>query len=66
MKHAPQLRHSAAEKRELIHLVEHSALPLRRALEPGEVDVRTGKTVTGEYANWTTHPNNPQRVSAAA
>ncbi|MDH4416476.1 MAG: NAD-dependent dihydropyrimidine dehydrogenase subunit PreA [Acidovorax sp.] len=37
-----------------------------RALEPGEVDVRTGKTVTGEYANWTTHPNNPQRVSAAA
>ena len=37
-----------------------------RALAPGEVDVRTGKTVTGEYANWTTHPNNPQRVSAAA
>lgn len=37
-----------------------------RALEPGEVDVRTGKKVTGEYANWTTHPNNPQRVSAAA
>ncbi|MBU0747627.1 MAG: NAD-dependent dihydropyrimidine dehydrogenase subunit PreA [Gammaproteobacteria bacterium] len=37
-----------------------------RALQPGEVDVRTGKTVTGEYANWTTHPNNPQRVSAAA
>jgi len=37
-----------------------------RALEPGEVDVRTGKKVTGEYANWTTHPNNPQRLSAAA
>ncbi|MGS5088601.1 NAD-dependent dihydropyrimidine dehydrogenase subunit PreA [Hydrogenophaga sp. A37] len=36
-----------------------------RSLAPGEVDVRTDKTVTGEYANWTTHPNNPQRVSAA-
>lgn len=34
-----------------------------RALAPGEVDARTGKTVTGEYANWTTHPNNPQRVA---
>ena len=33
MKRAPQLRHTAAEKRELIHLVEHSALPQRRALE---------------------------------
>ena len=30
-----------------------------RTLAPGEVDARTGKTVTGEYANWTTHPNNP-------
>ncbi|MFC3217199.1 4Fe-4S dicluster-binding protein [Comamonas sp. JC664] len=29
-----------------------------------EVDARTGKTVTGEYANWTTHPNNPSRVDA--
>ncbi|MFY3384346.1 NAD-dependent dihydropyrimidine dehydrogenase subunit PreA [Paracidovorax sp. MALMAid1276] len=35
-----------------------------RALEPGEVDARTGVAVTGEYANWTTHPNNPQRVAA--
>lgn len=35
-----------------------------RSLAPGEVDVRTGQTVTGDYANWTTHPNNPQRVSA--
>jgi transposase InsO family protein len=33
MKRAPQLRHSAAEKRELIQLVEHSVLPARRALE---------------------------------
>ena len=37
-----------------------------RALQPGEVDARTGITVTGEYANWTTHPNNPSRVVAAA
>ena len=37
-----------------------------RALAPGEVDARTGIPVTGEYANWTTHPNNPQRISAAA
>ncbi|MNU00669.1 dihydropyrimidine dehydrogenase subunit B [compost metagenome] len=35
-----------------------------RSLQPGEVDARTGKTVTGEYANWTTHPNNPARVTA--
>jgi dihydropyrimidine dehydrogenase (NAD+) subunit PreA len=28
-------------------------------MEPGRVDPRTGKTVTEEYANWTTHPNNP-------
>ena len=37
-----------------------------RVLAPGEVDVRTGTTVTGQYANWTTHPNNPQRVAAPA
>ena len=37
-----------------------------RSLQPGEVDARTGKTVTGEYANWTTHPNNPMRVAAPA
>ena len=30
-----------------------------RALAPGEVDARTGKVVSGAYANWTTHPNNP-------
>lgn len=34
-----------------------------RSLQPGEVDPRTGKTVTGEYANWTTHPHNPHRVT---
>ena len=30
-----------------------------RTLKPGEIDTRTGKTVSGDYANWTTHPNNP-------
>ena len=30
-----------------------------RTLKPGEVDTRTGKAVSGDYANWTTHPNNP-------
>ncbi|WP_306131226.1 NAD-dependent dihydropyrimidine dehydrogenase subunit PreA [Roseivivax marinus] len=34
-------------------------------LAPGEVDPRTGRTVSGEYANWTTHPNNPMAVKAA-
>jgi dihydropyrimidine dehydrogenase (NAD+) subunit PreA len=29
------------------------------ALAPGMLDERTGKIVSGEYANWTTHPNNP-------
>ncbi|AVS92095.1 NAD-dependent dihydropyrimidine dehydrogenase subunit PreA [Paracidovorax avenae] len=37
-----------------------------RSLAPGEVDARTGRTVTGEYANWTTHPNNPNRVAPPA
>jgi dihydropyrimidine dehydrogenase (NAD+) subunit PreA len=36
-----------------------------RSLQPGEVDARTGKTMTGEYANWTTHPNNPMRADTA-
>jgi len=30
-------------------------------LEPGMIDERTGRVVTGKYANWTTHPNNPMR-----
>ena len=33
-------------------------------LEPGEVDPRTGKVVEEEYANWTTHPNNPSAQAA--
>ena len=32
------------------------------ALPAGAVDPRTGQVVSGEYANWTTHPNNPARV----
>jgi dihydropyrimidine dehydrogenase (NAD+) subunit PreA len=31
-----------------------------RSLAPGEQDLRTGKAVSDQYANWTTHPNNPQ------
>ncbi len=34
------------------------------ALKPGEVDSRTGDVVSGQYANWTTHPNNPMSVGA--
>lgn len=30
-----------------------------RDLAPGEIDLRTGEVVRGEYTNWTEHPNNP-------
>jgi dihydropyrimidine dehydrogenase (NAD+) subunit PreA len=30
----------------------------------GAVDPRTGRTVSDDYANWTTHPNNPGAVAA--
>jgi dihydropyrimidine dehydrogenase (NAD+) subunit PreA len=33
-------------------------------LAPGTIDERTGRVVTGKYANWTTHPNNPMRKDA--
>jgi dihydropyrimidine dehydrogenase (NAD+) subunit PreA len=33
-------------------------------MQPGEIDPRTGKVVSGEYANWTTHPNNPMAKAA--
>ncbi|MGR3454107.1 NAD-dependent dihydropyrimidine dehydrogenase subunit PreA [Pseudooceanicola sp.] len=33
-------------------------------LDRGETDPRTGRQV-GDYANWTTHPNNPGAVKAA-
>jgi dihydropyrimidine dehydrogenase (NAD+) subunit PreA len=34
------------------------------AMEPGQIDPRTGKVVEKDYANWTTHPNNPGAVAA--
>ncbi|MGY6707346.1 MAG: NAD-dependent dihydropyrimidine dehydrogenase subunit PreA [Rhizobiaceae bacterium] len=34
-------------------------------LAVGELDKRTGRTVSAEYANWTTHPNNPAARIAA-
>ena len=33
-------------------------------MQPGQVDPRTGKVVEEEYANWTTHPNNPGACAA--
>ncbi len=36
----------------------------REGKETGTVDQRTGKIVQAEYANWTTHPNNPGAVAA--
>jgi dihydropyrimidine dehydrogenase (NAD+) subunit PreA len=44
---------------------EPGALAMRR-VAPGELDARTQATVKAEYANWTTHPNNPACSSAAA
>ena len=34
-------------------------------LAPGAIDERTGKPVEADYANWTTHPNNPAARTAA-
>lgn len=34
-----------------------------RELEVGELDKRTGQ-IRGDYANWTTHPNNPMAKAA--
>jgi dihydropyrimidine dehydrogenase (NAD+) subunit PreA len=34
-------------------------------MAPGTVDPRTGKVVSDDYANWTTHPNNPMARQAA-
>jgi len=33
-------------------------------VEPGEVDARTGRIVPAEFADWTTHPNNPMAKAA--
>ncbi len=35
-------------------------------MTPGTVDPRTKRKVNPEYANWTTHPNNPMAVKEAA
>ncbi len=35
-----------------------------RSLTPGETDLRTGRVVSAQHADWTTHPNNPGRVAA--
>lgn len=34
------------------------------AMAPGTTDPRTGKVVEEEFADWTTHPNNPAAVAA--
>ena len=33
-------------------------------LATGAIDERTGKVVESQYANWTTHPNNPSATAA--
>lgn len=33
-----------------------------RDLQPGEKDLRTGRTVSDKHADWTTHANNPMRA----
>jgi dihydropyrimidine dehydrogenase (NAD+) subunit PreA len=33
-------------------------------LPAGAIDARTGKVVSPDYANWTTHPSNPMAVKA--
>ena len=35
------------------------------ASRPKGVDPRTGRKVDPDYANWTTHPNNPMALKAA-
>ena len=34
-------------------------------LPAGSIDERTGRIVTGTYANWTTHANNPMAKATA-
>jgi len=36
-----------------------------RDLRPGEVDQRTGRTVSASHGDWNTHPNNPARMATA-
>ncbi|WP_342321708.1 NAD-dependent dihydropyrimidine dehydrogenase subunit PreA [Kosakonia sp. BYX6] len=35
-----------------------------RQVQPGDIDKRTGQMVSAQYANWTTHPNNPLATTA--
>ncbi|MBU2867207.1 NAD-dependent dihydropyrimidine dehydrogenase subunit PreA [Pacificibacter marinus] len=35
-----------------------------KTLEPGDLDARTGQTVSSESSDWTKHPNNPSFVAA--
>lgn len=42
-----------------------NTITMRRVM-PGEIDARTGQPVSAEYANWTTHPNNPMRAASSA
>jgi dihydropyrimidine dehydrogenase (NAD+) subunit PreA len=37
-----------------------------RTLQPGEIDLRTNTPISAEYANWTTHPNNPMAIKTTA
>ncbi|EIE49766.1 dihydropyrimidine dehydrogenase [Salipiger aestuarii] len=36
-----------------------------KRVEPGDTDLRTGKVVSAQSADWTSHPNNPMSVRAA-
>lgn len=33
-------------------------------MAPGQTDPRTGRVIPADYANWTTHPNNPMAKAA--
>lgn len=33
-------------------------------LAAGQIDARTGRTVSGDFADWTSHPNNPANLPA--
>ncbi len=37
-----------------------------RDLAPGEMDLRTGRPVSDQHADWTTHANNPMREAKTA
>ena len=39
---------------------------IMRALQPGEIDRRTGVGARGDYANWSMHSNNPTRAETSS